>query len=101
MSQKWIMFKKNPMNDRVYYVLPNVESSQSMTYETFYKYVCQAHRINDLSDFIKQLNSHILLKLENGVLTRLNELKEQKGVLESEVFTQFRTPRSELEKFKF
>ena len=84
-SPSWIIFKKNPITDRVIYSLPKIEGVQSTPYEKFYIYLKENFEIEDLTELIKVINSHTLVKLENGKIEILKEHTSSSGMLEEEL----------------
>lgn len=81
----WIIFKKNPITDRVIYSLPKIEGVQSAPYEKFYIYLKDNFEIEDLTELIKVINSHTLVKLEKGKIEILKEHTSSSGMLEEEL----------------
>jgi hypothetical protein len=79
---KWIVFKKNPLTDKVVYSINDIENVQSAKEIDFISFVKKNFVIQDLEKFYKLLNSHILITLENGEIKPIKEFNSYNDLLE-------------------
>ena len=82
---QWIVFKKNPLTDKVVYTINNIENVQTLKETEFIIFIKKNFIINDLGKFYELLNSHIVLHLENGDLTVMKEFDSYHNLLEKSI----------------